>query len=102
MHVVKPATLKGYWQKHRDAKRPLQDWLVKAKAAAWTSLADTRRTFPHADEAKVASGATVTVFNIKGNKYRLIVASHYNTQVMFIRDFMTHAEYDKDKWKERH
>ena len=44
----------------------------------------------------VASGATVTIFNIKGNTYRLITAIHYNTRIVFIRDYMTHAEYSKN------
>ena len=102
MRVVKPATLKGYWTKCRAARKPLQEWLVKTQAARWRSIDDVRRTYPHADAATVASGATVTIFNIKGNDYRLITAIHYNTGIVFIRDFMTHAEYSKGQWKERH
>jgi mRNA interferase HigB len=44
----------------------------------------------------------VTVFNVAGNKYRLIVAIHYRIQTVFIRDFLTHAEYSKQAWKGRH
>jgi len=102
MRVIKPATLSGYWARFADARRPLKTWLVEAKAARWQSLDDVRRTFPHADAATVASGATVTIFNIKGNAYRLITAIHYNTGILYIRDFLTHAEYSKNKWKERH
>ena len=47
----------------------------------------------------VKSGRVVTVFNLCGNHYRLIVAIHYNTQLVFILRFFTHAEYDKDAWK---
>jgi mRNA-degrading endonuclease HigB of HigAB toxin-antitoxin module/antitoxin component HigA of HigAB toxin-antitoxin module len=101
MYVIKPATIKGYWLKHASARKPLQAWLIAAKAATWKNLTETRRTYPHADEVKVASGATMTVFNIKGNAYRLIVAIHYNKGIVYIRDFMTHAEYSKDKWKDR-
>ena len=102
MRVIKPATLRGYWARHRSARRSLEEWLVKAQAARWKSIEDVRRTYPHADAASVASGATVTIFNIKGNAFRLIAAIHYNTGIVFIRDFMTHAEYSKSKWKERH
>jgi mRNA interferase HigB len=102
MRVIKPATLKGYWAKHRNAQQPIEEWLVKTRAARWQCIDDVRRTYPHADAATVASGATVTIFNIKGNQYRLITAIHYNTGIVFIRDFLSHAEYSKGQWKERH
>ncbi|QNN21780.1 type II toxin-antitoxin system HigB family toxin [Planctomycetales bacterium ZRK34] len=102
MRVIKPATLKDYWAKYRSAKKPLTEWLATVQEADWKDHTEVRQTYPHADTVTVASGANVTVFNIKGNDYRLIVAIHYNTGIVFIRDFMTHAEYSKDKWKERH
>ena len=102
MRVIKPATLRAYWDRHRDARGPLEEWLVKVQAGQWRSIDDVRKSFPHADAAMVASGATATIFNIKGNAYRLITAIHYNTGIVFIRDFMTHARYSKDDWKERH
>lgn len=73
-----------------------------ARSAQWRSIGDVRRTYPHADAAAVASGAVVTIFNIKGNAYRLIIAIHYNSAIVFIRDFMTHAECGKGRWKGRH
>jgi mRNA interferase HigB len=102
MRVIKPATLRGYWERHRLAHKPLEQWLVKAQASQWRSIDDVRKSYPHADAATVGSGATVTIFNIKGNEYRLITAIHYNSGIVFIRDFMTHAEYSKGQWKERH
>lgn len=102
MRVIKPATIRGFWSVHRAARAPLEQWLIAAQAAHWRSIDDVRRTYPHADAARVASGATVTIFNIKGNAYRLITAIHYDSQIVFIRDFMTHAEYSRNKWKERH
>lgn len=59
-------------------------------------------TFPHADAATVRSGNTVTIFNIGGNDYRLIVSIKYKWGVVYVRDFLTHAEYSKDAWKMRH
>ena len=102
MRIIKPATIKDYWQEHRDARSSLLAWLVTAQAANWKNLNEIRVTYPHADAAKVRSGAIVTIFNIKGNAYRLITAIHYNTQMVFIRDFLTHAQYSKDQWKDRH
>jgi mRNA interferase HigB len=102
MRIIAPATLRGFWKRHRDAKRPLEVWLATARAADWQSLQDVRRDFPHADAATTDGGYTVTIFNVKGNHYRLITAIHYTSGCIFIRDFMTHAEYSTNAWKERH
>ena len=71
-----------------------------AKKAQWTCLLEVREDFPHADSMIVASGNPVVVFNIAGNKCRLIAAIHYNTQRLFVLTVLTHAEYDKEKWKD--
>ena len=62
---------------------------------------DARKTFPHADQVKVKSGRTVTVFNVRGNEFRLITAIHYDRRKVFVLNFLTHAEYSKDTWKNR-
>ena len=62
---------------------------------------DTRKTYPHADQVKVRSGRTVTVFNVSGNDFRLITAIHYDRQKVFVLDFLTHAEYSRQTWKNR-
>jgi mRNA interferase HigB len=54
--------------------------------------------FPSADQTIVASGRTVTIFNIKSH-YRLITAIHYNHHIVYILLFLTHAEYDQERWK---
>ncbi len=56
--------------------------------------------FAHADAARVASGHEVTVFNVAGNKYRLVTAIHYSAQRVYVLRLMTHAECSKDLWKE--
>jgi mRNA interferase HigB len=70
-------------------------WLKIARKARWRNLGDTRQVFPHADGVRVASGKAVTIFNIRGNKYRLVVALHYNTGMAYILRFLTHADYDR-------
>jgi len=70
-----------------------------AQAADWQNIQQVRTTFPHADDATVASGNTVTIFNIGGNDFRLLVSIKYRWGVIYIRDFMTHAEYTKDAGK---
>jgi mRNA interferase HigB len=49
----------------------------------------------------VSSGRSVTVFNIRGNDYRLVAAIHYNTQRVYALRVLTHAEYDRDRWKDQ-
>jgi mRNA interferase HigB len=70
-----------------------------AEAAQWKTLHDMRRSFRSADEVEVESGRRVVVFNIGGNRFRLVTAIHYNMQKVFVLRFMTHAEYSKDRWK---
>lgn len=100
MNVIKPSRIREYWIQSRRARPSLEDWLKKARAAQWGSLVDVRRTFPHADPVKVASGRKVVVFNIGGGNYRLITAIHYNRGNLYVLRFLTHAEYDRDRWKD--
>ncbi len=64
------------------------------KKTNYQSFNDLNKTFPGADLVK-----NLTVFNIGGNKYRLIAAVHYNTGIVFIRQILTHTENDKNKWR---
>ena len=102
MRIVKPSTIRHYRQRYPDAQAFLDNWLKVARVAEWQSILEVRRQYPHADAATVASGNTVTIFNVAGNKYRLVVSIKYRMQTVFIRDFLTHAEYDKGHWKARH
>jgi mRNA interferase HigB len=102
MRIIKESTVRAYWRLHPDAEPALAKWLDLARKASWTSLQDLRRQYPSADGVTVASGNTVTVFNIAGNKYRLIVCIKYQWAVIYIRDFLTLAEYGKNTWKMRH
>lgn len=88
-------------ERHPDATVPLMRWYRLARQAGWTSLAEVRRVFPHADTVLVHSGNPVTVFNVAGNKYRLITAIHYNRQVVYTLRVLTHREYSQNKWKEQ-
>ncbi len=101
MRVIKVSRLGEYGGTHAQARTGLERWGELTKLANWSTLADVRGTFPHADQVKVLSGRTVVVFNIKGNDFRLITAIHYNTGKVFVRDFLTHAEDSKDVWKDR-
>ena len=100
VRVISISRLRDFWAKHAKAEAPLRGWYVVAKHARWRNVAETRRSFPHADAVKVASGNTVTVFNVAGNAYRLIAALHYNRETVYVLRVMTHAEYDRGKWKD--
>jgi mRNA interferase HigB len=100
VRVIKPSTVRAFERKHTDAASGLEYWLEVVAAAHWKKLHDVRLSFRSADEVKVASGRTIVVFNIGGNKYRLITAIHYNVEKVFVLRFTTHAEYSKDRWKD--
>ena len=89
MHVISEKALREFWEIHADVKDPLKSWLTAAKRAKWQNLSEVRQTFDSADVAGV-----YTIFNIRGNTYRLVTAIHYNRQKVYIRHVFTHAEYD--------
>ena len=101
MRIITRKRLREFAQRHPDAAEPLQQWYRLLREALWKSLQDVRRVYPHADAVTVASGNTVTVFNLCGNKYRLIAAIHYNRQRVYVLRLLRHAEYSKDLWKDR-
>lgn len=100
MRIIKRSTLVAYGRRNPQALSSLLHWHKLASNALWASLQDVRATFPHADPVTVGSGRTVLVFNIAGNKYRLITAIHYNRQLVFAMMVLPHAQYSTGKWKE--
>ena len=94
MHVISLKKLKEFWARHPGAEEPLREWYRTTSIAAWQSLADTRRDYPHADLV-----GRCTVFNIKGNHYRLITKIFYREQTVLVRFVLTHPEYDRGGWK---
>lgn len=100
MRIIKVAFLVQAGQTHPPAARHLETWRKIVKAASWRSLVDVRRTYPDTDSVKVSSGRQVFVFNVRRNDYRLIVAMHFNRQIVYTLRFLTHAEYSKNRWRE--
>ena len=99
MRVIKPSRIREFQEEHPQAAASLNRWLELVELNTWPSIQRLRQVFPSADAVRVRSGRTVTVFNIAGNAYRLIAAVHYNTGIVYVMLFLTHAEYDKDTWK---
>jgi mRNA interferase HigB len=99
MRVISKPRLRAFWQNHPDAEKPLLAWWKAALKADWTSIQDVRRTFPHADAVELYCGLVVTVFNVGGNKYRLISRIIYEYRRVYVKLVLTHAEYNREKWK---
>jgi mRNA interferase HigB len=99
VRVIKPSRVREFAKSYPDAEKLLLAWLKIVQRENWESIAQLRAIFPKADGVKAASGKIVTVFNIGGNKYRLITAIHFNRSRIFVLRFLTHSEYDKEKWK---
>jgi mRNA interferase HigB len=95
MHVISKKKLRKFWEQNPKAKSPLEAWYQIVKHAEWGNFAAVRQTFNTAD----AVGRFV-VFDIGGNKYRLIAVIHFNRGKLFVRHVLTHAEYDEGKWKD--
>ncbi len=101
MRIISKKRLRAFWEIHPDAEASLLSWFKVAAQADWNSIQDVRRQFPSADGVMVASGRTVTVFNIRGNHCRLIVDILYPLHLIYVCEVMTHAQYDDDRWKAR-
>lgn len=95
MHVISRKKLRDFIAQHPNAKSPLDAWYRIARRESWADFHDVRQTCASADPVD-----EFVVFNIGGNKYRLIAAIHYNRGKIYIRHVLTHADYDKGKWKE--
>ena len=91
MRIIARSTLKLFWIKYTDAEQPLKAWFEIAKASIWEKPNDIKEVFRSAD---ILSNNKV-VFNIKGNKYRLIVSVRYDLKIVYVRFIGAHAEYDK-------
>jgi mRNA interferase HigB len=94
MRIIAKRTLRRLWEKSRryvDAKRALEDWHAQVRNADWATPADVKATY---GDASILKGSRV-VFNICGNKYRLITKINFPYRVVYIRFVGTHEEYDK-------
>jgi len=94
VHVITRKRLNEFAGKHPDAKSALARWYAIMRKSRFLNFAQLRKVFPHADQVE-----KFTVFNIGGNKVRLIAAVHYNRNKIYIRRVLTHQEYDAGEWK---
>jgi mRNA interferase HigB len=95
MHIITRKRLNDFADQHPNARSALIQWYQRVKRANFKSFAELKQEFPAADQV-----GKLTVFNIGGNKGRLIAAIHYNRGKVYIRAVLTHTEYDRGTWRE--
>jgi mRNA interferase HigB len=90
MHVISKHALAAFWLKHPAARTPLETWYRLVKTSSFFSFSEVKRTFNSADYVP-----PFVVFDVGGNNFRVIGAVHYDRQKLYIREVLTHAEYDR-------
>jgi mRNA interferase HigB len=94
MHVITRKRLNDFADKYPDTRNALASWYSVMKRMNFSSIEAVREFFPSADKVD-----NLTVFNIAGNRVRLVAAIHHNRHKVYIRSVLTHAEYDREAWK---
>lgn len=95
MHVITRKRILDFAKKYPACSTAFDSWYRIVKNSIFNNFIELKTVFPSADQVE-----DLTVFNIGGNKARIVAAIHYNTQKLYIRAVLTHSEYDKNKWKE--
>lgn len=91
MRIISKKILREFWELHTDCEQQLKSWYQETSISVWKTPNDMKREYPSASFLS----ANRIVFNIKGNRYRLIIKITYDFQMIWIRFIGTHAEYDK-------
>jgi len=91
LRVIAKRTLREFWETHPDSKQQLLAWYRETLKTEWDSPNEIKQSYASASILKNSR----VVFNICGNKYRLVVEINYNRKWLFIRFVGTHKEYDK-------
>jgi mRNA interferase HigB len=87
---------------NKPLRTRIQAWSAAVDSAEWRNINDVRRTYPSADGVALDSGTVVTVFNVKGNNYRLLTWIDYADELVEVLEVISHAEYSKGLWKARY
>lgn len=98
MHLISRKALADFWKIHRDAEAPLRNWFKAINHGTFANLVELKKAFGSVDFVPVGRHG-LYVFNIGGNKYRIIAAIHFNRQRIYVRNVLTHAEYSKGEWR---
>ena len=100
MHIISKKKIREFWERYPEAEEPLRAWYRIVDKASWANFADVRAAFPSADLVGHRKEGHRIVFNVGGNKFRLVVIAYFEHGRIYIRHVLTHAEYDRGNWKE--
>jgi mRNA interferase HigB len=92
MNVISKAVLRAFWSRHPRARGPLEAWFADVRRASWQGPADVRSEFGNTVDF-IADNRVI--FDVGGNKYRLIVHVAYKFKRVLVKFVGTHAEYDR-------
>jgi mRNA interferase HigB len=95
MRIIKRGALEKFWREHPDARASLESWYAVVRNADWKTPVEMKQVYPSADLV-----GRSTVFNIAGNKFRLIARVNYQSRRVFVLHSLTHKEYDRGAWKQ--
>ena len=96
MRVISKRPIREFWECHPESKPALEEWFHKVSQFTVTSFSDLRKIFNSADYDD-----GYTLFDVGGNKYRIATVIHYDKQRLYVRQVMTHAEYDRNNWRKK-
>jgi mRNA interferase HigB len=102
LNVISRRKLKEFYQAKPERKphaKAFNNWFKIARKAHWQNFQDTKATFGQTDVATGDTGRTATIFDIGGNKYRVLAHVDYHRQTVLIAAVMDHKEYDRGSWK---
>ncbi len=94
MHLISIRNLRDDAANYPEVSQPIEDWYAVVKSVKWENLEEVRKIYRDTEAV-----GNFTVFNIKGNRYRLIVGIDYESYTVYYKYLLTHAEYDKNRWK---
>ena len=95
MRVISKRRLQEFWREYPESEKPLLSWYEIVKKSDWKNFSEVRETFRHADVYR-----DCVIFDIGGNKFRLITKIRYQKKRIYIRFVLNHSDYDKDFWKQ--
>jgi mRNA interferase HigB len=98
VEIIGRLKLQSFWRSHRQARKPFEKWIQVVEEAEWGNWTQLKSTFGRADLVRTKAN-TYVVFDIGGNKYRLITTVNFRGQIVIVEVALTHREYDKGKWK---
>ncbi len=94
MRIIGRKVIEDFKRHHADSRTSLDNWYRVVASREWTNFAEMRQVFPSADRV-----GSYLIFNIGGNKYRLIANANYQAKTLLVRAVLTHQEYDRGSWK---